>query len=188
MSESMDGERGKRPALVSVLLAAVSLVIPVSVYCIGNGMGAGVAFPLFRYQQTYLGPSLITLVRDIDLVTSGAITGRSAMVPFFWLGGVVLCAAAFVLACHHIRVNSEKSERFAGILLGVAGFAYMGGIIAQYGFSFAGSSGFAIPIGAVFMCVAGWFIVAGYPGICGYKERDEGPAEDDPLPGTSERE
>ncbi|MBT8507895.1 hypothetical protein AZH53_05640 [Methanomicrobiaceae archaeon CYW5] len=183
MSEPRDEmECDRKGAVFSVLLVAVSLVVPVSVYYIGNGIGAGVAFPLFRYQQTYLGPSLITLVRDVDLVTSGAITGRSALVPFFWLGGVLLCCVALVFACHHVRKHSGSSRRYAGISLIAAGLAYLGGTIAQYGFSFAGSSGFAIPIGALFMCVAGWFIVAGYPGICGYKERDEGLAEDDPLP------
>ena len=189
MSESRD-EMGcdRRGAVFSVLLAAVSLVVPVSVYYIGNGIGAGVAFPLFRYQQTYLGPSLITLFRDIDLVTSGAITGRSALVPFFWLGGVLLCCVALVFACHHVRKHSLNSRRYAGISLFAAGFAFLGGIIAQYGFSFAGSSGFAVPIGALFMCVAGWFIVAGYPGIGCDDDGDEGPAEDEALPGTSGEE
>ena len=41
-------------AVLSLLLAAISFLFPVSVYYIGSGMGAGVTFPFFRYR-----PSLV---------------------------------------------------------------------------------------------------------------------------------
>jgi hypothetical protein len=136
-------------------------------------MGAGVAFPLFRYQQTYLGASLITLWRDIDLVTSGAITGRSALVPFFWLAGVLLCCVGCGFAYRYFRLHAETSRTYAGVCLMVAAVVYTGGIIAQYGFSFVGSAGFAVPVGAVFLFVAGWFVASGFPGIAQWDADEE---------------
>ncbi|HDQ07407.1 MAG TPA: hypothetical protein ENN44_01265, partial [Methanoculleus sp.] len=120
----------RRPGVLPLLLAGVSLVFPVSVYYIGGGMGAGVAFPLFRYQQTYLGASLITLARDIELVTSGAIGGRSALVPFFWLAGVLLCCAACAFAYRHFRLHAQTGRRYSGFCLMGAAAAYLGGCIA----------------------------------------------------------
>ena len=175
-------------AVLSLLLAAISFLFPVSVYYIGSGMGAGVTFAFCRYQQAYLGASLITLWRDIELVTSGAITGRSALVPFFWLGGILLCCAAFGFAYWHLVRPSEKRKLCSGACLMGAAVAYLGGIIAQYGFSFAGSSGFAVPIGAVFLIVAGWFVASGFPGVISGMD-DEGitgemPEEESPGDGT----
>ena len=43
----------------------------------------------------------------------------------------------------------------------------------RYGFSFAGSAGFTVPIGAVFIFVAGWFVASGFPGIA---DKDAGGA------------
>lgn len=166
-------DHGRGPGFLSCLLAAISLVFPVSVYYIGGGMGAGVAFPFFRYQQTYLGASLITLWRDIDLVTSGAISGRSALVPFFWLGGVLLCCAACGFAYWYFRHQAETNRTYAGVCLMAAATAYTGGIIAQYGFSFSGSAGFAVPIGAALLFVAGWFVASGFPGIAQWDADEE---------------
>ncbi len=179
----VDGpDRSRGPAILSCLLAAVSLIFPVSVYYIGGGMGAGVAFPFFRYQQTYLGASLITLWRDIDLVTSGAITGRSALVPFFWLAGVFLCCVACGFAYRYSRLHAESGRTYAGGCLMVAAVAYTGGIIAQYGFSFAGSAGFAVPVGAVFLFVAGWFVASGFPGIGQWDADEEAvPGDEGPV-------
>ena len=164
-------ERNQSSDSLALLLAAVSLVFPVSVYYIGGGMGAGVAFPLFRYQQTYLGASLITLWRDIDLVTSGAITGRSALVPFFWLGGFLLCCGALGCAYWYFRHQAQKCRIYSGVCLMAGAAAYLGGIIAQYGFSFAGSSGFSVPVGPVVLFIAGWFVASGFPGVI--REPDE---------------
>ena len=66
-------------------LTALIFFVPVSVYGIGSMLGAGVQFPLFRYQDTYMGTNVITIVRDLEYVLEGTISGRSALMPIVWI-------------------------------------------------------------------------------------------------------
>ena len=42
---------------ISLLLQCLVFLIPVNIYVIGDWLGTGVQWVLFRYQQTYLGNS-----------------------------------------------------------------------------------------------------------------------------------
>ena len=71
--------------------------IPVNVFVIGDWLGTGVQWTLFRYQQSYMGNSLILVSRDIFYVMTGLISGRSAISSFFWIAGSVLFIIALIL-------------------------------------------------------------------------------------------
>ena len=60
---------------ISLLLQCLVFLIPINIYVIGDWLGTGVQWALFRYQQTYMGDSLILVTRGITLVLDGTIGG-----------------------------------------------------------------------------------------------------------------
>ncbi|KAF1075254.1 hypothetical protein [Methanogenium sp. MK-MG] len=158
-------------------LAALILCVPVSVYVVGSMLGAGVQFPLFRYQETYMGANVITIFHDLQYVLEGTITGRSALMPVFWTAGVMSGIAGLVSVAVPPRIHVLYSPRRSGICIMGAGLLYLFALIAQYGPSFSSSGGFAIPVGVPVLVVAGWLVWSGilFPGA---GETDEGEPEE----------
>lgn len=142
-------------------LAVLILFVPVSVYVIGSMLGAGVQFPLFRYQETYMGANVITILRDLQYVLDGTITGRSALMPLFWISGLI--CGTFGLLCIAVpsRIKKLYSPRRGGICIMGAGLLYLLALIAQYGPTFSSSGGFAIPVGVPIFFAAGWLVWSG---------------------------
>ena len=151
----------ERRGLALAGLAALIFCVPVSVYVIGSMVGAGVQFPLFRYQETYMGTNVITIFRDLQYVVEGTITGRSALMPVFWVAGVVSGIAGLVFVGVPSRMQGLYSPRRGGICIMGAGLLYLVALIAQYGPSFSSSGGFAIPVGVPVLLVAGWLVWSG---------------------------
>lgn len=142
-------------------LALLIFCVPVSVYVIGSMLGAGVQFPLFRYQETYMGMNVITIFRDLQYVLEGTISGRSALMPLFWIGGVIFGMAGFVFVAVPSRIHQIYSTRRGGICIILAGILYLLAIIAQYGPTLSSSGGFAIPVGVPVLLVVGWLMWSG---------------------------
>ena len=142
-------------------LAALIFCVPVSVYVIGSMLGAGVHFPLFRYQETYMGANMIPIFRDLQYVLEGTITGRSALMPVFWAAGVVSGIAGLISVGVPPRMKGLSSPQRGGICIMGAGMFYLVALIAQYGPSFSSSGGFAIPVGVPLLLVAGWLVWSG---------------------------
>ncbi len=142
-------------------LTALIFCVPVSVYGIGSMLGAGVQFPLFRYQDTYMGTNVITIVRDLQYVLEGTITGKSALMPIFWIGGVVSGVVGLLSVAVPSRIHGRYSFRRGGICIMGAGLIYLAALIVQYGPSFSSSGGFAIPVGVPVLVVAGWLVWSG---------------------------
>lgn len=142
-------------------IAGLIFCIPVSVYVIGSMLGAGVQFPLFRYQDTYMGTNVITIARDLQYVLEGTITGRSALMPVLWTAGVVSGMVGFVSVAVPPRMHGLYSPRRGGICIMGAGLLYLVALIAQYGPAFSSSGGFAIPVGVPVLVAAGWLVWSG---------------------------
>jgi len=139
------------------LLAACPLA-PLTVFLIGDGLGAGVRFPLFLYQGTVYGASIIPLWREIDYVTSGLIGGCSALAILLWTLGVLLLIAAVALLV--VRWY-EKSQRPVALLVAAAGAAFLLSCMAQYGPLFHGPAGCCVPVGLPLIFVIAWFVWQG---------------------------
>ena len=92
-----------------VSLLAFTLVLPVNIYIIGDSIGAGLQFPFLRYQETYLGTNIITILHDFDYITSGTIGGRSALSILLWVLGTALLVAAIV---YFVARRQEGYEAF----------------------------------------------------------------------------
>ncbi|WAI01624.1 hypothetical protein [Methanogenium organophilum] len=142
-------------------LAVLIFCVPVSIYVIGSMMGAGVQFPLFRYQETYMGANVITIIRDLQYVLEGSITGRSALMPVFWTAGVIFGSFGLFFIAIPSRIRGWYSPRRGGICIMGAGFLYLLALIAQYGPTFSSSGGFAIPVGVPVFIAAGWLVWSG---------------------------
>ncbi|HOI13158.1 MAG TPA: hypothetical protein PLG75_04835 [Methanoculleus sp.] len=167
----------KRPLVV--LLLALTLVLPINVYIIGDAIGAGIQFPLLRYQQTYLGNNVITVLRDLNYVTSGTITGRSALSILLWVSGTLLLVAAIAYFATRQSEDCESSGKPVSLLVGGAGGAYLAACFAQYGFALHGPAGLAIPIGVpLILAIAVYTLKAEDIGVeSEAEERDEGDDE-----------
>jgi len=158
-------------------LAVLVFCVPVSVYVIGSMLGAGVQFPLFRYQETYMGTNIISIVSDLQYVLEGTITGRSGLMSILWTAGILSGTAGLVSVAIPPRIKGMYSPRRGGICIMGAGLLYLVALIAQYGPSFSSSGGFAIPVGIPVLLLAGWLVWSGllFPGA---DETDEsGPEE-----------
>lgn len=148
-------------AWVLIGLGALVFCVPVSVYVIGSMLGAGVQFPLFRYQETYMGANVITIIRDLGYVMEGSITGRSSLMPLFWAAGTVSGIGGLVCVAVPMRIRGWYSPRRGGICLMGAGVLYLLALIAQYGPTFSSSGGFAVPVGVPVLVAAGWLVWSG---------------------------
>jgi hypothetical protein len=143
---------------ISLLLQCLVFLIPVNIYVIGDWLGTGVQWVLFRYQQTYLGNSLILITREITFVLSGTISGRSAISITLWAIGVFLFIVATFLV---ILANFNKDSP---LIKKASFFTIAGGIIiavstlVQYGFLLNSPSGFVLPVGIPIILIIGWWM------------------------------
>ncbi len=147
----------KQPLIV--LLLALALVLPINIYIIGDAIGAGLQFPFLRYQQTYLGTSLITLVDDLNYVASGTIGGRSAVSILLWVLGTALLIAAIVYFAARRKDCYEAARKPLALLVAGGAVAYLLSCVAQYGPTLYGPAGFAVPVGVpLILGVAGYIL------------------------------
>ena len=140
-------------------LLAAALLLPANIYAIGNGIGAGIRFPLFLYQDTTYGASLIPVWREISYVTSGTIGGRSAVSILLWVLGTALLIAAIVYFAARRKEDHETFRKPLALLVAGAGVAYLLSCIAQYGPTFRGLSGFCVPVGVPLIAVIAVYII-----------------------------
>ena len=155
---------------IPLILQILVFIIPINIYVIGDWLGTGVQWALLRYQQTYLGNSLILVTKDITYVLSGVITGRSGISYILWAAGVLLFVIATILV---ILANAEEDPAIVrkASLVTIAGAVLLSGsVIIQYGIFLSSQSGFAIPVGIPVILIIGWWM---------YQEKFETTVKDD---------
>lgn len=133
------------------LFPIVVILVPINLYFIGDNLGIGIQFALFRYQITYLGSSFITILRDLDLVFTGFIHGRTAWSIITWAEGTFLLLTAFYLNLFSNIIKILIKEAIFRKILGTSIFSgsilYLMSCMLQYGPLLQGNSGISIPIG-----------------------------------------
>jgi hypothetical protein len=155
---------------ISLLLQCLVFLVPINIYVIGDWLGTGVQWALFRYQQTYLGNSLILVTKDITYVLDGVISGRSGLSYILWASGVLVFIIATILV---ILANIDEDStmiRKASLLTIIGGILLILSVIMQYGILFNSQSGFAIPVGIPIILIIGWWM---------YREKGELDKTDD---------
>jgi len=147
-------------SLPTALLAAV-LLLPANIYAIGGAVGAGLRFPLFLYQNTTYGASLIPVWREISYVISGTISGRSAISILLWVLGTALLVAAIAYFVARRQEGYEAFRKPLALLTASGAVAYLLSCVAQYGPGLHGPAGFAVPVGVpLILAVAGYVMTA----------------------------
>jgi hypothetical protein len=157
---------------ISLLLQCLVFLIPINIYVIGDWLGTGIQWVLFRYQQTYLGNSLILVTKDITYVLNGTIGGRSAISFIAWgIGALLLIIATILVICANIEKDFTLIKK-ASILTITGGIIFTLSVLLQYGIMLFSQSGFAIPVGIPIILVIGWWM---------YQEQFEPPEKDDEI-------
>jgi hypothetical protein len=147
---------------IPLIFQCLTLLVPLNIYVIGDWLGSGEQWALFRYQQSYRGNSLIPFTSEINYVLSGVIFGRSALSLLIWGLGACLLIAAFIILLFAYQEQSEKKVKITGIITMAAGFFFIISCIIQYGIFLNGSAGFAIPVGIPFLFITGWLMYSSF--------------------------
>lgn len=140
-----------------LILLALLAIIPQTIYIIGNHLGTGIAWPFVRYQETYLGTSIIPMTRDLTIVFSGELTGKTSVSFCLWIIGAMVLAAAIILAAYDLLENEIHSHTL-GLATFCAGCLFLLSSLVQYGILFSGPAGTVIPVGLPLVFVSGWWI------------------------------
>jgi hypothetical protein len=156
-------------------------IIPLNIYVIGDYLANGVQWALFRYQQSYLGNSLILIHNDFLYVADGILRGSSAYSTMIWItGAVLLVAAVIALAIAAVR-RTPCLVRPAGFLTITCGVLFFVAMLVEYGPTLANNHGYSIPFGVPLIIFIGIWLVAGEfddgEGSTGKTGNDEGLAE-----------
>lgn len=150
LSKTLSG--GMHPAILHALL----LLIPVNIYVIARWVGAGVQFPLFRYQDTSWGTSTMTILTDAGYVISGTLVGRTANSLILWILGTSLLVMAFLAA---LTRDGGSRARLRGLAVVAASLLFLLSLMVQYGPLLHGPPGIAIPVGVPVLLVTGLIIL-----------------------------
>jgi hypothetical protein len=136
----------------------------VDIYIIGDWLGAGVQWALFRYQETSYGTSIIYIFMDWRYIVRGIIGGRSAIALGIWVLGASLLVLAFLIALFRER---EVQARVRGYLVLSGTILFLFSIIIQYGILLHGPAGMVIPLGIPVLLILGFVLAGGETEGCG---------------------
>jgi len=146
--------------------------IPLNLYIIGRAFGFGLQWSLFRYQESGMGNSFISIFQDINYVINGQYTGITAFSTVLWVFGAVLMIPALVLLFIPVFKTINMSK-ISGIITICAGIFMVFSLIVHYGLRFNGPAGTAIPVGLpVMFVIGGWMFTEGRKEETGDDEED----------------
>jgi len=139
-----------------VILHFVLFAVPVSVYGIGNDLGIGLRWILFRYQETAIGVNVTNILQDADSIATGFIRTGSAVSVLLWAVAVALLVLSLINLLNDIDRRKKTRER-SGILVASAGIFLLLSMMAEYGVTLRSPAGYEIPFGLPLVwCVAWW--------------------------------
>ncbi|MDD1655347.1 MAG: DUF2029 domain-containing protein [Methanomicrobiales archaeon] len=156
----------KRRILDSFLIL-LSFLIPLNCYIIWHWLGLGLQFCFLRYQDTYAGPSLIPLFRELSFVTYLDWGFRSSFSFIAWVAAalVLISVAILHLFQHDILTllgtrYTPRYRKWIGIHFALAALFILISVVFQYGPLLHGSAGTAIPIGIPLFLTYAWYFWA----------------------------
>ena len=165
-----------------IFLPSLFLLIPVNIYVIGNWLGTGIQWALFRYQLTIGGESLISFSRDAAFVLTGIISGQSGLAIAIWSLSVLFLLGYFVLNVWAVLAECAPVVRKSGIILVTCAILFLVSDMLQYGILLHGSGGLCIPVGIPLLFIFGIWVYFSGKGLAG-------PADSIPVgPVSSQKE
>ena len=112
------------------VLSIITLIIPVNIYVIGDYLGAGIQFPLLRYQITYMGSFIVTVFRDLNYIMNGTFSSRTSISVVIWVSGVIFLVIGIIRIWTKSRENNNPVKT-AGILVTLSALLFLCSIILQ---------------------------------------------------------
>ena len=141
-----------------VILPYLCFMIPLNIYVVGNWLGAGMQWALFRYQPLPgADVSLVAFTRDISLFLAGTLAGRSALGVLIWFSAVCFLTGSFMLALLGLSVRNRNYAKGAALVFISSGLLFLLSDVVQYGVTLQGPSGFCVPVGIPLILVSGWW-------------------------------
>lgn len=167
----------------SLGILALLLLLPQSIYVIGDYLAFGIRFPFFRFQlafQSVSGPgdgaagnltvSTITIMRELQFISMGfvgKVLGKTAIATYVWLAALGFLILAAVLVISWQFLDNREHAQYPGLLILVSGGLFLLWTMVQYGPLLFGPSGYSIPVGLPV------FLYTGYQFIEAVKEEEE---------------
>jgi hypothetical protein len=156
----------------SLGILALLLVLPQSIYVIGDYLAVGIRFPLFRLQLGFQPVSgagnatagapvvnIITILRELQYIPMGVVgnvLGKTAVATYVWLVGLgMLIFADFLVISWQVLGNHEYA-RYPGPLILISGGLFLLWAIVQYGPFLLGPTGYSIPVGVPLLWYCGY--------------------------------
>ncbi|MGA2699356.1 MAG: hypothetical protein ABSE74_06920 [Methanoregula sp.] len=149
--------RLRLPLIIECLL----FVVPLNIYGIGNNLATGIQWALFRFQESYLGNSLILIHRDLGYVHDGILKGSSAFSTVIWSLGAFLLVAALILLTFATVKDDTRPVKPAGLLTIAGGMLFLVAMLVQYGPALHSDHGFSLPLGVPLILVTGCWLAWG---------------------------
>jgi len=132
---------------IPLFLQIFLFLVPMNIYLIGNGIGSGIQWLLFRYTSSYLGNGFVFLSLEIQLVESGIVSGKTALSIGVWGLAAGIIVIATILAIYAYLEGEPSYIRFSAILNFSSAVLLILAIVLQYGISLNGPSGISVPLG-----------------------------------------
>lgn len=146
------------PKKIALFLIILVYFIPVQIFRIGTSIGYGIQWPLFRYQDTVIGVSFISVLNDIGYLLTGTITGRSGISSILFLLSTIILLVSTIALIHAYMSGQQVKFRQYSLFLSLSAILYLISIMVQYGFLLSGTAGISIPIGVPLMFFIGWWL------------------------------
>lgn len=148
-------------------LQALVFLIPLNFYMWGDWLLVNFQWALVRYQQSYLGTSIIPFYKDIFYIAEGKTTGiyNILAVSFWTAGSFFLLIGVFITLYAWIYGRSELI-RTASLLTTGGGILYCFSALGRF------NGGFSIPVGVPIILFIGWWL---------YNQKPE-PEDDGDMP------
>ncbi len=141
---------------IPLILQSLVFLIPINYYVIGYGIGNGVQWALFRYQQNCLGNNFYSVTNDIIAVITGGLQGYRAFAVVLWVIGTSLLIGCFIIYLLTLQKKTPGYVKRTAIITIISGIIFLLSDVVQYGLSLNGPDGFCIPIGIPIIIVVGW--------------------------------
>jgi len=142
-----------------IIVQCVLFLVPVNIFVIGDWLAAGIQWIFFRYQQSYLGNSLIFFTRDLYYIQEGILKGKSVVASeITYVAISLMVLAVFLLIIATYQEKPETLVKASAVMTMGSGCLYLIADMVQYGIFFNGPAGFVIPIGVPVILGCGWWM------------------------------
>jgi hypothetical protein len=135
----------------------------VSVYGIGNNLGTGLRWILFRYQETVIGVNLTNILQDATYTGTGVIFEESPVSTILWVAAATLLVLSLINLLNDID-RRKKTRQRSGILVASAGIFLLISMMAQYGVILRGPAGYEVPFGLPLIWYGAWWVYRTHEG------------------------